>query len=219
MVSDAESFAAARRVTREEGLLIGGSCGTAMHAALVAGAELGPEHLMVVLLPDSGRGYLSKIYNDDWMTRYGFLISDGPTAGDVLGAKRSAAPDNAIPELVLISPDEPARRGFSMMRDLGVSQLIVSVSKELPLAAKEVSGTLSELELMDKAFRNPSVLDSPVGDLMEPAMPMVGIGETVSDVVDRLDTANSVLVLEGGHPIGVLTRQDVLSFLAAGLPG
>jgi cystathionine beta-synthase len=87
------------------------------------------------------------------------------------------------------------------------------------LAAKEVSGTLSELELMDKAFRNPSVLDSPVGDLMEPAMPMVGIGETVSDVVDRLDTANSVLVLEGGHPIGVLTRQDVLSFLAAGLPG
>lgn len=219
MVSDAESFAAARRVTREEGLLIGGSCGTAMHAALVVGAELGPEHLMVVLLPDSGRGYLSKIYNDDWMTRYGFLISDGPTAGDVLGAKRSAAPDNAIPELVLISPDEPARRGFSMMRDLGVSQLIVSVSKELPLAAKEVSGTLSELELMDKAFRNPSVLDSPVGDLMEPAMPMVGIGETVSDVVDRLDTANSVLVLEGGHPIGVLTRQDVLSFLAAGLPG
>jgi cystathionine beta-synthase len=120
---------------------------------------------------------------------------------------------------VLISPDEPARHGFALMRDLGVSQLIVSVSKELPLAAKEVSGTLSELELMDKAFRDPSVLDRPAGELMEPAMPMVGVGETVSDVVDRLEAASSVLVLDGGHPIGVLTRSDVLSFLAARSPG
>ena len=219
MVSDAESFAAARRVTREEGLLIGGSCGTAVHAALAVGAELGPEHRVVVLLPDSGRGYLSKIYNDEWMMRFGLLRAEGPTAGDVLGAKRAAAGAEPIPELVLISPDEPARHGFALMRDLGVSQLIVSVSKELPLAAKEVSGTLSELELMDKAFRDPSVLDRPAGELMEPAMPMVGIGETVSDVVDRLDAASSVLVLDGGHPIGVLTRQDVLSFLAARSPG
>jgi cystathionine beta-synthase len=137
----------------------------------------------------------------------------------VLTAKRAAAGDGPIPDLVLVSPDEPARHGFALMRDLGVSQLIVSVSKELPLAAKEVSGTLSELELMDKAFRDPSVLDRPAGEVMEPAMPMVGIGETVSDVVDRLDTASSVLVLDGGHPIGVLTRSDVLSFLAARSPG
>ena len=105
------------------------------------------------------------------------------------------------------------------MHDLGVSQLIVSVTTELPLAAKEVSGTISELELMDKAFRDPSVLDRPVAQVMEPAMPMMGIGETVSDVVERLDTATSVLVLEGGHPIGVLTRQDVLQFLASRAPG
>jgi cystathionine beta-synthase len=219
MVSDAESFAAARRVTREEGLLIGGSCGTAVHAALVVGAELGPEHLVVVLLPDSGRGYLSKVFNDEWMTRFGFLRSDGPTAGDVLEAKRAAAGDREIPDLVLVTPEDPARRGFALMRDLGVSQLVVSVTTELPLAAKEVSGTLSELALMDKAFRDPSVLDRRVGDLMEPAMPMVGIGETVSDVVDRLDAASSVLVLDGGHPIGLLTRSDVLSFLAARSPG
>ena len=140
MVTDAESFAAARRVTREEGLLIGGSCGTAVHAALVVGAELGPEHLVVVLLPDSGRGYLSKIFNDEWMMRFGFLRAEGPTAGDVLGAKRAAAPDGSLPELVLITPDEPVRRGFALMRDLGVSQLVVSVTTELPLAAKEVSG-------------------------------------------------------------------------------
>jgi cystathionine beta-synthase len=219
MVTDAESFAAARRVTHEEGLLIGGSGGTAVHAALIVGAELGPDDLVVVLLPDSGRGYLSKIFDDVWMTRFGFLSAEHPTAGDVLGAKRDASKGREMPELVLITPDAPARHGFALMRDLGVSQLIVSVSTEPPLAAKEVSGLLSELQLMDKAFRDPTVLDRPVGELMEPAMPMVGIGETVSDVVDRLDQASSVLVLDGGHPIGVLTRQDVLSYLAARSPG
>jgi cystathionine beta-synthase len=106
-----------------------------------------------------------------------------------------------------------------MMRDLGVSQLVVSVTTELPLAAKEVSGTLSELELMDKAFRDASVLDRPVRELMEPAMPMIGVGETVSDLVERLEAGTSVLVLDGGHPIGVVTRQDVLAFLAARAPG
>ena len=219
MVTDAESFAAARLVTRTEGLLIGGSGGTAVHAALVVGAELGPDDLVVVLLPDSGRGYLSKIFNDEWMTRFGFLRAEGPIAGDVLDAKRDAATSRELPDLVLITPEEPVRRGFALMRDLGVSQLVVSVTKELPLAAKEVSGTISELALMDKAFRDPSVLDRPIGEVMEPAMPMVGIGETIGDVVDRLAGASSVLVLDGGHPIGVLTRQDVLSFLAARSPG
>ena len=213
MVTDAESFAAARRVTREEGLLIGGSCGTAVHAALVVGRELGPEAVVVVLLPDSGRNYLSKIFDDDWMVRFGFLGTTGPTAGDVLAAK-----DHAIPDLVLITPDEPARDGFALMRELGVSQLVVSTTKEQPLAAKEVSGALSELPMMDKAFHRPEVLDRPVREIMEPALPMVGIGETVSDVVDRLERCPAVLVLDGGHPVGVLTRQDVLGFLATRSP-
>jgi len=212
-VSDAESFAAARRVTREEGLLIGGSCGTAIHAALVVGADLGPDDLVVVLLPDSGRGYLSKIYNDEWMTRFGFLRAAGPTAGDVLDAKHAAAGADPIPDLVIVTKEEPAGRAFSLMRDLGVSQVVVAVTDALPLAAKEVSGALSELALMDRAFRDPGVLDRPAGEVMEPPMPMVGIGETVTDVVEALDRGPSVLVLDGGHPVGVLTRQDVLSFL------
>jgi cystathionine beta-synthase len=211
-VSDAESFAAARRVTREEGLLIGGSCGTAVHAALTVGADLGPEHLVVVLLPDSGRGYLSKIYNDEWMTRFGFLRSAVPTAGDVLDAKRAVA-GSELPDLVIVTKTQPARRAFSLMRDLGVSQVVVAVTDEVPLAAKEVSGTLSELALMDRAFRDPGILDRPAGEVMEPPMPMVGVGETVTDVVEALDRGPSVLVLDGGHPVGVLTRQDVLSFL------
>jgi len=218
MVSDAESFAAARRVTHEEGLLVGGSGGTAVHAALVVGAELGPEHLVVVLIPDSGRGYISKIFNEEWMMRFGFLRADGPVAGDVLAVKHTAR-DHSIPDLVLVTPDEPVRHAFALMRDLGVSQVVVSVTKELPLAAKEVSGTLTELQLMDKAFLDPKVLDRPVGEVMEPALPMVGIGEAVTDVVDQLDRAPGVLVLDGGHPIGVLTTQDVLGFLAARSPG
>jgi cystathionine beta-synthase len=216
-VTDAESFAAARRVTREEGLLIGGSGGTAVHAALVVGRDLGPDAIVVVLLPDSGRGYLSKVFNDEWMTRFGFLRSDGPTAGDVVAAKRAAAAGDTdpIPDLVIITPTETARHGVDLMHDHGVSQVIVAVTNELPLASKEVSGTLSELQLMDKAFRDPGVLDRPVAEVMEPPMPMVGIGETVTDVVEVLDRGPSVLVLDGGHPVGVLTRQDVLAFLAA----
>ena len=134
-----------------------------------------------------------------------------------------------------VPPPPPPKRRSYLMRFLGfafatgVILFIVgasaagivlwSVTKELPLAAKEVSGTLTELQLMDKAFLDPSVLDRPVGEVMEPALPMVGIGEAVTDVVDHLDRAPGVLVLDGGHPIGVLTTQDVLGFLAARSPG
>jgi cystathionine beta-synthase len=214
MVTDAESFDMTRRVTREEGLLVGGSCGMAVHAALVVGRELGPEAVVVVLLPDSGRGYLTKIFNDDWMMDFGFIRCDGPCAGDVLASK-----DGSIPNLVLVTPDETARAAWSLMRELGVSQVVVSVSKDQPLAAKEVSGTLDELSLMDLAFRDPAVLERPVKEIMSPAMPMIGIGEPVPKIVERLDSSPAVLVLDGGHPVGVLSRSDLLSFLAAKAPG
>jgi cystathionine beta-synthase len=216
-VSDAESFAMARRVTREEGLLIGGSCGTAVHAALVVAQELGPDAVVVVLVPDSGRNYLSKIFDDQWMLDFGFVrAGSAPCAGDVLDAKEK---DSRIPDLVLITPDEPARHAIGTMRDLGVSQVIVSVTTELPLAAKEVSGVVNELELMDRAFGDASVLDRPVKEVMSAPMPMVGVGQPVSALVGQLDRAPSVLVLDGGHPVGVLTRSDVLSFLASRSPG
>lgn len=208
-VSDAEAFAMARRVTREEGLLIGGSGGTAVHAALVVASEAGPDAVIVVLLPDSGRNYLSKIFDDQWMFDMGFLRAEPPIVGDVLATK-----GHAMPDFVLITPEEPARDAIKLMHDTGVSQLVVSVTKDLPLAAKEVTGTLRELELMDLAFRDRDVLERPVGDIMSASMPMIGIGEPVARVVACLETQPSVLVLEGGHPIGVLTRSDVLGFLA-----
>jgi len=209
-VSDADAFLTARRVTRDEGLLIGGSGGTAVHAALEVARGCRPDDVVVVLIPDSGRGYLSKIYTDSWMYHMGFLRAEGLVAGDVLASK-----GGTIPDLVLITPEQPVRDAIKLMHDTGVSQLVVSVTTELPLAAKEVVGTLRELELMDLAFRDAAVLDQPIADIMSAGMPMIGIGEAVARVVECLDAGPSVLVIDGGHPIGVLTRSDVLGFLAA----
>ncbi|HUI47843.1 MAG TPA: cystathionine beta-synthase [Acidimicrobiia bacterium] len=212
-VSDADAFLTARRVTSEEGLLIGGSGGTAVHAALTVARECRPYDVVVVLIPDSGRGYLSKIYTDDWMYHMGFLRAEGAVAGDVLESK-----GHSLSPLVLITPERPVRDAIALMHETGVSQLVVSVTTELPLAAKEVTGTLRELELMDLAFRDPAVLDRPIEKIMDPPMPMIGTGEPVGRVVECLDAGPSVLVLDGGHPIGVLTRSDVLGFLAARSP-
>jgi cystathionine beta-synthase len=214
MVSDADAFATARRMTREEGWLIGGSGGTAVHAAMTVAREAEPEAVVVVLLPDSGRNYLSKVFDDQWMSDMGFLNSPRPIARDVLDAKRGATP-----ALVLITPDDPVRRAIALMRDTGVSQLIVSVTTELPLAAKEVIGAVHELELMDRVYRDPGVVDRPVSDIMSPAVPLIGIGEPVNRVVECLEQRPAVLVLDGGHPIGVLTRSDLLEFLATRTPG
>jgi cystathionine beta-synthase len=211
--SDADSFLMARRVTQEEGLLIGGSGGTAVFAALEVARGLGPDAVVVVLLPDSGRSYLSKIFDDQWMFDMGFLRARGPVTGDVLEAK-----GHEMPDLVLVLPEESVRDAISLMHDTGVSQLVVSVTKDLPLAAKEVTGTVRDLELMDLAFRDASVLEQPVGKVMSAPMPMLGIGEPVARVVESLDAGSSALVLDGGHPIGVLTRADVLSFLAKRAP-
>jgi cystathionine beta-synthase len=212
-VTDADAFLTARRVTRDEGLLIGGSGGTAVHAALAVARDARPDDIVVVLIPDSGRGYLSKIYTDAWMFHMGFLRAEGPVAGDILTAK-----GDAMSPLVLITPDRPVRDAITLMHQTGVSQLVVSVTTELPLASKEVTGTLRELELMDLAYRDPAVLDHPIDEIMDPPMPMIGIGEGVARVVECLDAGPSVLVLDGGHPIGVLTRSDVLGFLATRAP-
>jgi len=208
-VSDADSFLTARRVTQEEGLLIGGSGGTAVHAALEVARPLDENAVVVVLLPDSGRSYLTKIFDDEWMFDMGFLRAEGMVAADVLAAK-----GGRLPDLVLVLPDESVRDAIDVMHETGVSQVVVSVTKELPLAAKEVVGTLRELELMDLTFRDEDVLDQPISAVMTPPMPMIGIGEPVARLVECLEQGPSVLVLEGGHPIGVLTRSDVLSFLA-----
>ncbi len=212
MATDAESFAMARRVTRDEGLLIGGSCGTAVHAAIEVARDCERGDVIVVLLPDSGRNYLSKLYDDRWMIDNGFLAADGPTTSDILFAR-----SDALPPLVRVDPETPARDAIAMMRELDVSQLVVA-SQEPPLQAKEVEGSVRELELMDLVVRDPAVLDHPVGAVQSPPLPTVGIGDRVTAVVEMLETCPAVVVLDGGRPSAVLTRTDVLAYLAQRSP-
>jgi cystathionine beta-synthase len=212
-ISDAESFATARRVTREEGLLIGGSGGTAIAAALRIGEGLPPDAVIVVHIPDSGRGYLSKLYDDGWMADHGFLRASGQTVGDVLAQR-----DRSMPALVHTHPDESVRVAIDILREYGVSQMPV-VKQEPPVVLAEVVGAVNERDLLHAAFSDPSAMDKTVGDVMGPPLPTVGIGEPVNLAVERLEAAPAVLVLDGGHPVGVLSRSDVLGTLAAGRGG
>lgn len=206
-VSDRDSFLTARAVTRTEGLLVGGSTGTAVWAALHVGRELPADAVVVVLVPDSGRGYLSKIYNEDWMADFGFLRVGEHAALDVLGRKRAD-----LPALVHVHPDETVRTAIEILREYDVSQLPV-VQAEPPVVLGEMVGAVRDVALMDAAFRDPGVLDRPVAEVMEPKLPTVGAGQPVDDVVALLDQAPAVMVLDAGHPVGVLTRSDVLEFI------
>ncbi len=207
-VSDADSFAMARKVSHEEGLLIGGSCGTAMAAALELGEELGPDDLVVVLLPDSGRGYLSKIFNDAWMAEYGFLTTaTGVSVGEVIDARRGDT------ELIYVRPHETVRDAIKAMRKHDISQLPVA-KNDWPLAAAEVMGSVNELRLMDVAFGNPAVLDQPVEQYMNVSLPTIGTGQPIELAVAKLDTSSALLVLKGGRPCTILTRSDVLNYLS-----
>jgi cystathionine beta-synthase len=207
MVSDRDSFLMARRTTREEGILAGGSCGTAIWAAVELGRELGPDDVIVVLLPDSGRGYLSKIYNDEWMSDYGFIRAGGETVAEVMGRKT-----RDLPPLVHVHPDETVRSAISLLKEFGVSQMPV-VKAEPPLALAEVVGSVSDRSLLDRAFHDPSVVDRPLLEVMEPPLPTMGMGETVDVAAARLQHGGAVVVLDNGHPIGILTRSDLLEFL------
>ncbi|MGB5760467.1 MAG: cystathionine beta-synthase [Acidimicrobiales bacterium] len=207
-ISDQDSFLTARRVSREEGLLIGGSCGTAVAASLLLANELTADDLVVVLLPDSGRGYLSRVFNDEWMAGFGFLTSEGPTVADVLGAK-----DDDVPRLVYLQPEDSVRHAVDLMHEHDVSQLPVAKG-EMPLAAAEVMGSIDELRIMELAFGDNTVLDRSVEDVMSPKMPTIGIGQPVELAVQLLDMAPALLVLDGGRPRTVVARADLLSFLS-----
>jgi cystathionine beta-synthase len=214
MVSDRDSFLTARRVTREEGILTGGSGGTAVWAAVEVGRELGSNAVIVVILPDSGRGYLSKVYDDGWMSDHGFLRagSAGDTIEELLSAKTHG--DNAgIPPLVHVHPSESVRSAISILREYGVSQMPV-LKAEPPLSLAEVVGTVTDRDLLERIVRDPSSLDSQVAEVMGPPLPMVGSGEPIDVASYRLAESAAVLVLDNGHPTGIVTRSDLLDFLS-----
>jgi len=207
-VSDEDSFLMARRVTCEEGLLIGGSGGTAVAAALEVGRDLGPDDLVVVLVPDSGRGYLSRVFDEDWMANFGFVRGSEHTVADVLESR-----GDAVPPLVYARPTDTGQRAVNVMRGYGLSQLPVAKG-EMPLAAAEILGAVDELALMDLAFRDPHVLDDPVEKVMGDPLPTIGIGQPIALAVELLEHASALVVLAGGRPHAVLGRTDVLEHLA-----
>ncbi|MGI9599463.1 MAG: CBS domain-containing protein, partial [Acidimicrobiales bacterium] len=153
-------------------------------------------------------GYLSRVFNDEWMAGFGFLTAEGPTVADVLGAK-----DDDVPRLVYLQPHDDVRHAVNLMHEHDVSQLPVAKG-EMPLAAAEVMGSLDELRIMELAFGDNSVLDRSVEEVMSPKLPTIGIGQPVELAVQLLDMAPALLVLDGGRPRTVVARADVLSFLS-----
>ncbi|GAB2990005.1 cystathionine beta-synthase [Saccharothrix stipae] len=209
-VSDGDSFELTRRLAREEGLLVGGSCGMAVAAALRVAETAGPDDVIVVLLPDGGRGYLGSVFNDKWMAQYGFLSPDtsGATVGDVLRRK-----DGTMPDLVHGHPNETVAEAVAIMREYGVSQMPV-VNAEPPVMAAEVAGAVNERDLLDALFTGKAQLTDRLDRHMSLKLPTIGAGESISSAMSALSSADGALVLEDGKPAGVVTRQDILGFLA-----
>ncbi len=210
-VSDKASFEMTRRLARTEGLLVGGSCGMAVAAGLEVARAAGPDDVVVVLLPDGGRGYLSKIFNDSWMARYGFLDNSGnePTIAETLAGK-----PGGLPELVHVHPTETVRDAIDYLREYGVSQLPV-LKAEPPVVTGEVAGSVAERDLLDALFTGQAQLHDTIERHMAAPLPMIGGGQPVSEAVALLEKSDAALVLIDGKPKGVLTRQDLLAHLGS----
>jgi cystathionine beta-synthase len=197
-------------------MLVGGSSGMAAYAAVQLAHELaatpeGEGAVIVVLLPDSGRGYLTKVFNDEWLARFGFLPAQHEqTVGEVLRGK-----SGQLPDLVHTHPQETIAEAVLILKEYGVSQMPV-VRAEPPVVAAEVAGSVSAKTLMDALYSGAARLNDPVEAHMSPPLPTVGSTEPVDQAVAALTDSDALLVQEDGKPVGVITRQDLLAYLAQG---
>jgi cystathionine beta-synthase len=209
----------ARRITREEGILAGESCGTAMLAALDEMARLMREEpdtaadaVLVVILPDGGRNYLSKLYNDEWMRANGLLATTGAVVrvDDLLRA-RHHGPE--IPDVVVARTTERVGSAIDLLQLYGISQLPVSEQPEGDSLAGIV-GSVSEKSLLDRAYRNPDVVERTVGEVMDPPLPLVEATATLDEAFALLTDAPALVAVQGDRPVGVVTKLDFLEFLS-----
>ncbi|MDM7890980.1 cystathionine beta-synthase [Curtobacterium caseinilyticum] len=208
-VTDAESFAMTRRLAREEGLLVGGSSGMAVVAALRAARDLTEDDVVVVLLPDGGRGYLGKIFNDRWMRSYGFAeADDARTVGSVVAGK-----DGRLPDLVHAHPSDTVRDVVEIMSTYGVSQMPV-LSAEPPVVIGEVVGAVAEKDLLEQVFTGSASMTDAVSGFVGDPLPLIGTGESLSAARRALEAVDALLVVDDGKPVTVLTRHDLLTSLS-----
>src|SRR3954466_12291790 len=210
-VSDRDSFLTTRRLAETEGLLVGGSCGLAMHAALdVAGGISDPNAMVAVILPDGGRGYLSKIFSDEWMTQYGFLDrSEDRTVGDVLRAKTAAG---EIPQFVVVQTSHKVKDAIGLLHEHRVSQLPVVAAGE----PDRVVGSVGERGLLKRALEGPHLLGESISAVMEAPFPVVETADPVREAVELLTgDGQALIVAERGRPMGIVTRTDLLESLVS----
>ena len=207
--SDAESFDLTRRLAREEGLLVGGSSGLAVAAALKAAEKLTADDVIVVLLPDGGRGYLGKIFNEKWMQSYGFTqLNEEKTVADLVGTK-----DSSLPDLVHVHPSDTVRHTIDKMRQFDVSQMPV-LTAEPPVVMGEVVGSIDEKTLVDAVFSGRAQLTDPLKEFVGAPLGLIGVHESVGSARTALATADALLVVNDGKPVAVLTRSDLLTYLS-----
>jgi cystathionine beta-synthase len=207
--SDAESFELTRRLAREEGLQVGGSSGLAVSAALKLAADLGPDDVIVVLLPDSGRGYLGKIFNEKWMQSYGFTqVSDEKTVADLVKTK-----SGELPDLVHLHPSDTVRDAIQIMAKHDVSQLPV-LTAEPPVVIGEVIGAVDERSLVELVFSGSASMTDSIAEFVGAPLGLIGVHESVTQAREALGTADALLVVDDGKPVAVLTRYDLLNFLS-----
>ncbi|HEY0443215.1 MAG TPA: pyridoxal-phosphate dependent enzyme, partial [Candidatus Limnocylindrales bacterium] len=217
-VSDRDAFAAARRLTREEGILAGESCGTALVAALDEARRISADEpatardaVIVVILPDGGRSYLSKLYNDEWMRVNGLLATTGAVirVAELLGDRHG----DGLPDLVLARTTQRVGQVIETLQEFGISQLPVSEDADGD-SVVGIVGSITEKGLLDRAFRDPTVVDRTVGEVMDPPLPLVDASATLDAAFAMLSGGAAALVaVRGERPAGIVTKLDLLEYL------
>ena len=209
-VSDRDSFLTARRLTREEGILVGGSSGTAMWAALEIAKELDESAFVLVLFADSGRSYLSKIYNDEWMRQNGYL-ERYPVQATVLDVVRDRM---GTPGLIVVSKAQSVRSAIDTMQRYGISQIPVVADGEATLVT-DIVGSVQETTMLDRVFREPALVDERVERVMEAPFPVVQASEDIERLYAELSSGvPALLAAADDRPVSIITKADLLEFVA-----